>query len=521
MRSNGIRAFGAAGADLAITRTIKYAGPMRHDLDPAVIFSLLLPLIGVLGCASPDDRPDVSPNIILIVLDTVRRDHLSCYGYERATSPNLDNFAREATLYTNAMSPAPWTLPSHASMFTGLLPSRHQAHHEHLHLDDDHKTIAETLAHAGYETAGFCNNPWVTEQIGMTQGFERYEEVWRTQVSKGTFDMTLFVEPDEHGMSDAGAAETLRRIEHWLGERDDAERPFFLFVNVIEPHGFYDPPESHRNRFTREPLSRADVKRANLDYMKNAFADSLTASDVEHAMALYDGEIAYTDEWLGGLLALLDVKGRLDGSLVIITSDHGELFGEHRLCGVRLIDHQLSLSRQLLDVPLVVRYPDTTRTGLRIDSPVSLVDLFPTVLRAAAISIPDRIDGCVLPTDEDPPAHGVRALTSEYFRPIIHLGFLHDHVADTSVIDCLVNRRLASVCEDDRKAIVSSRGNVWRHDLGTDPDELQPMPKPDTPDPLVTSALERLRVMEASPSLPPPELGPAVDEALRSLGYIE
>ncbi len=485
---------------------------MRTLMRAVGFFGLLA--VGA-GCG-PSDR---NPNVILVVLDTVRRDHLSCYGYERPTSPNLDRLAGEAVLYAQASAPAPWTLPSHASMFTGLLPSRHMAHNEHLLLDADRQTLAELLAAEGYETAGFCNNPWLTEKTGMTQGFQGFHEVWRDVVSGGTVDINLFVDPAVHGMEDAGAATSLRQITAWLDERPKQARPFFLFVNLIEPHSYYDPPPAYRNRFTRERLSREDVQRANLEYVRQAYADSLTEPQVERIQALYDGEIAYVDDWVGRFVALLSERALLESSLLIVTSDHGEAFGEHTLCGVRLIDHQLSLHQEVLRVPLIVRYPRGEQRGAKIDGPVSLCDIFPTVLAVTGVEGPTELDGEVLPRDEAS-ARSDRLIESEYFRPLMSLGLLSKYVRDRDRLECLANHRLASVKQSGRKVIMTSTRKALRYDLRHDPQERYPLPPPTAPDPLVAAAVASLERMADSATLPPPELEPALYEALRSLGYI-
>jgi arylsulfatase A-like enzyme len=480
------------------------------------VLAMLCILAGLPGCG-PAQR---HPNVILIVLDTVRSDHLSCYGYERPTSPNVDRLARESVMYTKAIAAAPWTLPSHASMFTGLVPSRHMAHNEHLVLEEDQQTLAEVLAASGFETAGFCNNPWLTGKTGMTQGFEQFHEVWRDVVSQGTININLFVNPAVHGMEDAGAATSLGQITAWLGERPKNARPFFLFVNLIEPHSYYDPPPDFRNRFTGASLSREEVAQANLDYVRHAFADSLTAPEVDRIQALYDGEIAYVDDWVGKLLAFLREHALLDRSLLIVTSDHGEAFGEHQLCGVRLIDHQLSLHQELLRVPLIVRYPRGAQGGARIDAPVTLCDIFATALEVAGVPVPPGLDGEPLPRDPAKARHD-REIDSEYYRPLMSLGLLSKYIAERNRLECLANHRLASVQQGGRKVIMSSEYKALRYDLARDPEERSPLPPPTAPDPLVGAAVKILGQMEESKTLPPPELEPALYEALHSLGYVK
>ncbi len=474
----------------------------------------------VAGCATGGSRP----NVIVVVLDTVRRDHLGCYGYARDTSPNLDRFAAQAVVYERAVSAAPWTLPSHATLFTGLLPSRHQAHHEHLRLADDRVTIAERLAAAGYETIGFCNNPWITGGLGMTQGFQRFDEVWRDRVAHGGFSLNIFVNPEKHGMDDAGAATSFRAIENWLAARDDS-RPFFLFVNLVEAHAYFDPPAPYRGRFFDQDVSREAVKQANLVYFKEAYADQLEPQTRTRIQGLYDGEIAYLDEWIGRFTAMIDREGLLDRSLIVFTADHGEAFAEHRSCGLPLIDHQLSLYSELVDVPLVIRYPSASAqsaaNGTRVPTPVSSTDLFPTILNVVGLDPGEGLDGISLAGT--PPPEG-RPLFTEYYRPIVHLGLLNEQIQDKSQIDCLANRRLVAVHSGRLKVIAGESIDAPAiFDLVDDPEERSPRAPAASgvEAELAALAVERLRTMQDGPELAPPTLDDAWREALQSLGYLK
>jgi arylsulfatase A-like enzyme len=469
--------------------------------------ALLLGAVPALAAACGDavERPHVA----LIVLDTVRRDHLSCYGYERPTTPTLEALAAEATLYENAVSAAPWTLPSHASLFTGRSSSRHGAHHEHLSLAEENVTLAERLAELGYETA----------QTGMTQGFERFEEVWRTQVAQGTFNLNVFVDEERHGFRDAGAAETLTDIRAFLEERDE-ERPLFLFVNLIEAHSVYDPPGEDRNRFTERPLEDRDVKRLNRSFPTLAHRDELTPRVLAEAQALYDGELAYLDRWMGSFLDLLRERGMLDATLLVVTSDHGEGFGEHRLCDTPLVDHQLNLYEEVLAVPLIVRFPTShgaagQAPGTRVAAPVSTLDVVPTVLDVVGVGAPADLEGISLARGA-PPAD--RTLVSEYFRPLVHLDLLRSLVPDTRRVKCLADRRVAVVRRGPWKLVLDSRGEELLYDLGSDPGEERPVAGEDAT--LTAEARARLEAMEASFEPLPEALGAAQREALRALGYL-
>lgn len=480
----------------------------------------ILVVVAIGGCGKRTSRP----NIVFLVLDTVRRDHLSCYGYGRATTPNIDRLAADAVVYDHAVAAAPWTLPSHASFFTGLPPSRHHAHHEHLRLDPGHVTMAEHLDQLGYETIGVCNNPWVTPSIGMTQGFRTFHEIWREQVSRGGFGLNVFVDPKKHGMADAGAKAAMGLIDGWLGKRSSNASPFFLFVNLIEAHSFYDPPESHRNRFTTRSLDRGGAARLNLAFFRHAYADSLDPAETKEIVALYDGEIAYLDDQVGELLEMLRKRDLLENTLLIITSDHGEAFGDHELCGIPLTDHQLSVHGELLNIPLIIRYPKNVsdgsreRNGRRIATSVSGLDLLPTILEAAGGTVPDSLPGASLL--HGPPAPD-RTLMSEYYRPIIHLGLLHRFIKDEKLISCLVDRRFAAAESGGHKWIASSDGQLFEYDLAADPGEQRPLNTDAASDPLARAALDRLAAMGSGPRLAPPKLDVALEAMIRSLGYTQ
>jgi arylsulfatase A-like enzyme len=322
------------------------------------------------------------PNVLLIVIDTARADRFTFDGYRRDTSPEIAALAREGAVYERAYTPAPWTLPAHASLFTGLYPSAHGADSGHLWLDDERVTLAEALRDAGYRTLGFIGNPCIGSLFNFQQGFDTYDEVWR-RVRKETGDM--------------GAGLTNEAVERWLAWRDanpEARRqPFFIFINYVEPHLPYEPPDPERARFLSPSADRAAVER--LRALRHPEEDryilglrSLSDADLAVLSDLYDGEIAYADRRVGEIAALLRRLGLLDDTLVVVTSDHGEEIGEHHY-----LDHKMNVYEPLLHVPLVLRYPRAVRGGQRIRGPVMLQDLFPTILGLAGARPPDPPGG--------------------------------------------------------------------------------------------------------------------------------
>ena len=319
--------------------------------------------------ASLPAAPPGGPNVLMIVLDTVRADHLSPYGYHRDTSPNLTRLAARGVRFEQARSTAPWTLPSHASLFTGRWPHELSARTGHP-LDATYPTLAEVLSGKGYASASFVANTHnCNAWYGLDRGFARYEDFYRnTEVStiEILFNSTLgrrlimsgagqhilhFLRGGTPYTARKDAAMINRDALSWLSRRED--RPFFLFLNYYDAHGPYVPPVGTLPRFTRASGKSDSHER---------FVDG------------YDDCIAYLDDQLGRLFAELERRGELANTLVVITSDHGENFNEHQLYG-----HGKSLYRPELHVPLLVLMPGRVPQGRVVREPVSLRDLPVTV----------------------------------------------------------------------------------------------------------------------------------------------
>src|SRR5262245_41125774 len=274
--------------------------------------------LGRCGCGGA-----ARPNILLIVIDTARGDRFPWAGYDRPTAPHLAELAREGTVYTQAWSPAPWTVPAHASLFTGRYPSLHRTDCGSLRLPDSEVTLAEILRDAGYRTVGYTANPWLGKTYNFQQGFDTWGETWREVTDAG---------------EDTGATLNNERIERylrWYAATPDARRrPFFLFVNYFEPHLPYHPPEPERARLLRPGDDPARVARlarlGHPDEMRFILGRSdLTPRDLATLNDLYDGEIAYVDRRIGEVVDLLRSLGLLDGTVVAVVGDHGENIGDH------------------------------------------------------------------------------------------------------------------------------------------------------------------------------------------------
>jgi arylsulfatase A-like enzyme len=345
------------------------------------------------GCA-----PAARPNILLIVIDTARADRFPWAGCDRPIAPRLAELAREGTVYTEAFSPAPWTVPAHASLFTGRYPSLHRTDCGSLRLPDSEVTLAEILRDAGYRTVGYTANPWLGKTYNFQQGFDTWGETWREV-------------PEDS--EDTGATLNNERIERylrWYAATPDArDRPFFLFVNYFEPHLPYHPPEPERTRLLRPGVDPGRVawlsRLGHPEEMRFILGRSdLTPQDLAILRDLYDGELAYVDRRVGEITDLLRELGLLDRTVVAVAGDHGENIGDHGL-----MDHKMSVHATLLRVPLLLRYPPRVAAGVRVSTPVQMHDLFPTLVGLAGAAPPsgDLVEAVPLPgTGVDGPRRG-------------------------------------------------------------------------------------------------------------------
>jgi arylsulfatase A-like enzyme len=319
-----------------------------------------------------------------MTLDTTRADHLGVYGYERPTSPNLDELAAHAEVYEKAYSTSSWTLPAHASLFTGRYPRSHGMRHDPAGelvladaidapegirargLSDEALTLAEILQAAGYRTGAVVAGPWLHRSFGLSRGFVHYD--------------------DEAVHSARRAAEVTDGALRWLEQGDE---PFFLFLNYFDPHAPYAPPPRYRKTF----LPRgAEV--------------NLRSS--RQAPALYDAEILYMDEQVGRLLRALRERGLYDDTLVIVTADHGELLGDRGTWG-----HERYLWEPLVRVPLVVKRPGPRQPGRREQAPISIVDVLPLVLEAVGLEPPGGVQGVLRRRPEQPFLAEVSPMSAE------------------------------------------------------------------------------------------------------------
>ncbi len=460
------------------------------------------------------------PNVLLIVLDTARADHFSCYGYGRDTTPFLRSFSRTATLYPTAISAAPWTLPSHASIFTGLYPSAHGATWKTRSLGARYLTLAEFLASKGYDTAGFSNNPVVNRADGLAQGFDLFVDMWKDDIA----NPTLFFRLDWFlrrllGKNDGGAYRTSQWVREWLGHVYQEDHPFFLFVNLMECHLWHDAPDAYHQKFLESsPPAEVQAIRSNDLYYFLTGEKSLKKSEWMDYSAIYDGDLNYLDRMLEGLFGFLEKGGYLDDTIVVITADHGEHLGEHDM-----IDHQLSLYEPLLHVPLMIKLPETMTKLPEVRGAVQTVDIFPTLVDLLGLNDEDtmqRFQGMSLLRMKEEPH---RVVISEYEPPLDRISWFLSRDPDGRSI-LKYKRSLKSVRIDSLKYVWSSNGDSELYNLARDPDEVENIinVSPEVAASLKERMTEWLQSFEhAAPNeAGNVKLDRATQQQLRALGYL-
>jgi arylsulfatase A-like enzyme len=316
----------------------------------------LVALAGVAAC-----RPDevTRPSVVLVVIDALRRDHLSLYSYSKGTSPGLARLAQESAVFERCLATSSWTKPSTLSLFSGLYPPSHGGHRNRK-ASPRIDFLSEVLQERGYATAAVSGNPHVSPAFGMDQGFDTFE-FGGNRRARDYPDVT----------------ELLDGARTWLAAH--ADERFFLYLHLMNVHGPYRAPPEYRLRFLEEPhadfpfqnrLWKEIVRHGRLERRGD-----VSEAHLRDLTARYDGAVAYTDEVLARFLGELRAKGILDRSLLVITSDHGEELFDHGGFG-----HKRTLYGEQLEIPLLIREPGGVGAGRRIAEPVSLVDLPATIL---------------------------------------------------------------------------------------------------------------------------------------------
>jgi arylsulfatase A-like enzyme len=418
------------------------------------------------------------PNVLIVLWDTVRADHLSLYGYDRPTTPALDAFAKEAAVFERAYSPGMWTVPSHASLFTGLPTSAHGARVGWLWLDGHHVTLAEHLGEQGFATFAWSSNPYLSEQTNLLQGFETVRYAWRgDEAARCAADTRGKLLPTDRSVEigPAWVPDPARRgwPEHLVLHKDCAPhavdsflawratvpdgRPWFAYVNLLEAHHPRVPTAASRAAVADPALvERGLTTDGSLFRLMAAMEGkaTFTPAELEALVGVYDATLRDLDDATARLVSGLRTAGALDDTVVIVTSDHGENLGDHGR-----FDHRWDLHQPLVHVPLVVRYP-AAMDAVRVDAPVSTADLFGTVLALTGLPAPHGA-GALPPLGVSP------VVVSELEAPMPRLPEIRAAFPDLPRDRWKTRWRL--VVEGPLGLTKSSEGGLWLHDLVADP----------------------------------------------------
>jgi arylsulfatase A-like enzyme len=493
-------------ATLLLAAGLRLIGAREPEVGAS--FSGSSPLVPV-ESADPAEIPwrsERSTNVVLISIDTLRADHLGIYGHAHQTSPNIDEFFASGAVFTNAYASSPWTLPSHASMMSGQHPSTHGSR---IHprstsryyvdpISEATVTLAEAFRAAGYRTAGFTGGAYLRPIFGFDQGFDVYEVTESTRMK-----------------------EALDRALPWLAA--DRDEPFLLFLHAYDVHR-YDPPELLGDTSARDydgPLKwlrERDALAIERGVNRHDLGE-LAQADLAYLRLLYDSEILNVDHQLSRLFSMLRDSELLDRTVVLLTSDHGEAFGEH----TGAVGHAQSLYEGVMRVPLLIRAPGQP-TAVRPRDLVQTVDIAPSLLELAGIAIPGGMQGislipallgrelptrpAILEADDRDTQAAVVADGFKYIDPAV---VSHDPL-------------------DPRFWKLAERGFAWRrgrlpelYDLRSDPSEQRNLAKLE-PDrarahrELLRSEVRRLRVTDPGDAREAPS---ELVEQLRALGYVE
>lgn len=498
------------------------------------------------------------PNLLLIILDTMRRDRLSLYGSPRQTSPNLDAFAQQATVYDRAVSAAQWTVPSHASMFTGIYPSAHGLTEADRVLAGRLPTLAEQLQTAGYHTVGFCNNPLVgVLNHGLTRGFEAFYNYAGAAINR-PFERSLGASADALIARWRRAARVIgnqfaqhewlfrmslhplltpiwTRLINYKGSSTNSisdvigyfeqqraggqDKPLFAFLNLMGTHLPYRPSQPALNHIAPKLDKHAYrfMAEFNADAARWASpADRPVEDWQQHALeAFYDAEIYAQDRELERLFTYLRTSGALKDTLVIIAADHGEGHGDHGYFG-----HSFLVNQELVHVPLIISSPDGFKAGKRVEENLSTRRIYHTLLEAAGVCPDEPLALWNTETEGD-------TAYSEAFPPQTFLSVMR--YRNAALIDALnLTHVRRAVYHGERKLTVVGGEVDALYDLSQDPDEVHNLAAhhPDITgqlrvmlDDFVTQAAQQRDALAALAENA--ALTPQMLEHLRALGYIE
>ena len=484
------------------------AGPGRYKKSKPALAILCIAALHLTGCGQ-EERPDPVeqvkqppvlanrnwPNVLLITIDSLRADHLRCYGYARETSPRIDQLAAEGALFEAAISASPWSLPTHASIFTGLAASIHGCQDSKHRLPGPYLTLPELLKGTGYATAGFVSSPYLHPVFGLSEGFDDYVDCGSAPAGPGTPEAT--------------SPALVAAAQGWL--QKNTRRPFFMFVNFWDAHFDYTPPPPFDTRFDPDYQGGMDGEDFLTDLRVNP---DMPQRDLDHLIALYDGEIAWVDRHVGQLLDAFKAAGLLDSTIVVLTSSHGTAFFEHSRKG-----HRHSLFDEIIRVPLVIRYPIGVPAGRRYPEQARSIDLFPTITGLLGMPLMNAMGRSLMPlfAGQDIDAQGKQTAISELSLPgqtwiafrrperktvfsiEMDRGAVYDLVADPGELAALADRKSPTVAEA-RKDTYWSRNVFLKtfESLRIEPPEIGELPKQ------VLDRLNALGYIDGQPPIPGP-----------------
>ncbi len=439
----------------------------------ALCVAASLMLLALSACqVEPSKREAARPNILWVIWDTARASNMSIYGYDRPTTPHLEQWVQRARVFSNVLSTATTTIPSHASMFTGMLPAQHGVDDGHPKLGDQHQTIAEILKAAGYRTYLFSANPYVGKPTSLSRGFDEVEHPWSPAFKD---EATRIIEAKTRPYSTDGEPPSWARyvktagslagqgLSNWLEQSGD--EPFFAVLNYMEAHLPLVPDRHYREQFMTDAELIQSYQSPVLGMTVWRYTAGLMDLSEGRLAALrrtYDAAIAELDHLFFELLRSLEQSGHLSNTVIVLTADHGELLGEHHM-----LNHQYSVHDPLLRIPLIISHPTLVDPG-RDDRPAMNVDLFPTLLELAGVSVetPYRSEAVSLFA-----GRSERDRLSEYpfadGKHIRYLGFEHPEFIPDPWL-----RTLRAFRSGGMKYVWASDGDHALYDVAADPDEL-------------------------------------------------
>jgi len=419
-------------------------------------------------------EPTPKPNVVLILVDTLRADHLGCYGYQHNVSPNIDRLAAQSKVFTRCYSVAPWTLPSMVSIITSLYPEVHGVKTEKDRLGDKGTVLAEVLRGHGYSTGAVVTSSFLTGTWNFDRGFD------------------FFSKKPASGHSGVTSAAATYHGRKFLKEQ--AKTPFFLMMHYFDPHTEYI--EHGKFDFTSALGYKGPLEQGMpiIDVWPLINKKLMTDDDTAFLKALYDSEIAFTDACIGGLLETLKEMGVFENTLIILTSDHGEEFMDHGG-----LEHSRTLYEELIHVPLIIKMPNSSQPE-SLSIVVSVLDVFPTALDALSLPAQPGVFGISLAKSDSMQTD--RVLFASSYRDGDKMSALSGHL----------------------KLIHNIKsGKREYYDLQKDPKESQPLDEPDRPEfQNLDHALEKWQEINAAqqPLSASTELTNELSEELKSLGYL-